>query len=267
MNESAKMIGSIEIMARETASILNNEVHSFWIFGSTVLNDFHLGWSDIDFIAFAKNEITPEQAQELLTLRQKLSREYPEDPYFKCFEGAILSIEEYRKRKYKRLVYWGTTGQRISDSYSLDAFSRYELAKYGVSVMGDDDRSLFDAPTNAELYEAVKNHCRAIRQCAVQTDERLYSCGWLLDISRCIYTLRYNAVIGKTAAGEWALEKRLFHDDEPLKKALLIRRSPLEYKDKDDVKKWLCGLGPAVQSYADVLEAELALYSIMFNKN
>ena len=28
-------------------------------------------------------------------------------------------------------------------------------------------------------------------------------------------------------------------------------------RDRDDVKQWLKGLGPVVQQYADVLEAEL----------
>ena len=65
-------------------------------------------------------------------------------------------------------------------------------------------------------------------------------------------------MISKTQAGEWALEKGLFPYEAVLKKTLEIRRSPLEYKNREDIKAWLCGLGPVVQAYADVLEAELA---------
>ena len=36
-----------------------------------------------------------------------------------------------------------------------------------------------------------------------------------------------------------------------------IRQEPLAYRDRDDVKQWLKGLGPTVQRYADVLEKEL----------
>ena len=91
----------------------------------------------------------------------------------------------------------------------------------------------------------------------MQTDDSIYSCGWLLDIARCIYTLRFNDVIGKTQAGEWALSENLFRNDEPLRKTLEIRRSPLAYRNDPMIKAWLESLGPTVQQYADVLEREL----------
>ena len=160
---------------------------------------------------------------------------------------------------FTRLVYWGTTGQRITDRYQPDAFSQYELATVGRSVYGSDDRSIFPLPDRAALVEAVRRHYETIRKYAVQTDERLYSCGWLLDICRCIYTLRENGVIAKTRSGVWALENDLFRDEEPLMKAIEIRKDPLACKDRDDVRQWLKGLGPTVQEYADVLEHELSL--------
>ena len=85
----------------------------------------------------------------------------------------------------------------------------------------------------------------------------LYSCGWLLDISRCIYTLRYGGVIAKTQAGIWALEEHVFPEEEALRKTIEIRRQPLVFKGRETVQQWLKGLGPVVQRYADVLEQEL----------
>ena len=55
-------------------------------------------------------------------------------------------LEEFRSGAFRRLVSWGTSGQRILSHYEMDAFSRYELAKYGRSVFGADDRSSFDLP-------------------------------------------------------------------------------------------------------------------------
>ena len=107
------------------------------------------------------------------------------------------------------------------------------------------------------MTEAVRHHYETIRRYAVQTDERLYSCGWLLDIARCVYTLRYHDVISKTQAGLWALSEHLFEDEEPMKRTLEIRQKPMAFKDRDDVKEWLKGLGPVVQRYADVLKKEL----------
>ena len=92
----------------------------------------------------------------------------------------------------------------------------------------------------------------------MQTDETLYSCGWLLDIARGIYTLRTGEVIAKTKAGEWALQQGICPVEKELERALQVRRSPLLYRDQPEVKRWLCTLGPAVQRFADVLEKEIA---------
>ncbi|MBR3106569.1 MAG: DUF4111 domain-containing protein [Clostridia bacterium] len=236
----------------------NVSLHSVWLYGSIVLDDFQPGWSDIDLIALATDPITPEQADRLVTLRQALTEEEPSNRYYRWMEGIIVPVSEYQNQAFTRLVYWGTSGQRITDKYRSDPFARFELAKYGRLVFGSADKALFPLPDQAELTAAIQRHYETIRTFAVQTDESLYSCGWLLDIARCIYTLRHHDVIGKTQAGKWALSQHLFPDEAPLKTALLIRQSPLVYKDRPEIRQWLGGLGSVVQRYADVLEKELA---------
>lgn len=248
---------SIKRITDEIASRLGGKMHSLWLYGSVTMDDFHLGWSDIDFIALANGEIFEEAAQSLLILRQELVGKEPENPYYRLFEGVIVNICEYRRGEYKRLVYWGTSGQRITDRCEIDPFARYELAKFGKCVYGAADPSLFTLPDRAELVSAVRRHYEGIREYARVTDEKLYSCGWLLDVSRCIYTLRTGEVISKTRAGEWALAGGIFPDGAPLRKTLEIRKSPLEYRDDERVKVWLASLGDTVQRYADVLEREL----------
>lgn len=256
-DDARKMNDAISIMAKEIAARLDG-LHSLWLYGSAVMGDFRLGWSDLDFIAFSNGELSEEAAQSLVMLRQELQEQYPENPYYRLFEGVILDLDEYRSGEYKRIVYWGTSGQRITHSFELDPFARYELARFGKCVCASADRSLFALPERAELVCAVRRHYEGIRQYARVTDEKLYSCGWLLDISRCIYTLRTGEVIAKTRAGEWALENGIFDDPAPLEKALEIRKNPLEYRYDAKVKAWLSSLGDTVQSYADALEAELS---------
>ena len=251
------MLESIARMTEEIAAVMNGRVHSAWLYGSVVLDDFCLGWSDIDFIVLTDGPISDCQAQKLLTLRQAMLAREPENPYYRSFEGIIADLQEYRARSFTRLIYWGTSGQRVTDRYEPDAFSRYELAKYGKSVYGREDRSVFPMPSEEDLIAAVRAHYASIRACAVQTNESLYACGWLLDIARCVYTLRYKDVIAKTRAGIWALENHLFPEEDALRKTIEIRRQPLAFKERDDVKQWLKGLGPVVQRCADVLEREL----------
>lgn len=54
---------------------------------------------------------------------------------------------------------------------------------------------------NLSLKSNVQRHYEVIRRYVQKTDRSLYSYGWLLDISRCIYTLRTGRIIPKTAAG------------------------------------------------------------------
>ena len=220
------------------------------------MGDFRLGWSDIDFIALTDELISEDKAEKLLHLRQYMCEKEPANPYYRAFEGIIANHGEYLNQSFHRLVYWGTSGQRVTDRYVPDAFSRYELAKYGKQVYGNVAWP-FPAPDREELIGAVRSHYDSIRKYAVQTNESLYSCGWLLDIARCIYTLRHNDVIAKTQAGIWALEEHLSADEDMLKKTIEIRRNPQKLKGDADTAEWLKSLGPAVQRFADVLEWEL----------
>ncbi len=249
---------SIAKMTDAIAGILHGSLHSVWLYGSVVLDDFRLGWSDIDLLVLTESPLTDGQAHRLLTLRQAMADAEPGNPFYRLFEGIVTDRAVWRTGAAAVQVYWGTTGQRITDRVQPDTFSMFELAKYGRSVYGAQDRSLFQVPTHEEMAAAVRGHYDTIRRYAVQTNESLYACGWLLDIARCIYTLRYNDVIAKTRAGQWALSERLFEEEEPLRKTLEIRQHPAIYRQRDDdVKRWLKGLGPVVQRYADVLEREL----------
>ena len=252
------MFDSITRMTKEIVSILNGDVHSIWLYGSIVQDDLSLRWRGIDILVLTGKQITANQAQELVQLRQFLAADAPGNPYYPLFEGVIANLDEYLSGTYSLLVYWGTTGQRITNRYKPDPFSQYELARNGKSVYGSDDRSIFTVPDRVTLIEAVRGHYETIRKYAQQTDERLYSCGWLLDICRCIYTLRNNDVISKKQAGIWALQEHIFPDEEPLKKAIEIRKEPIAYKDRKDIQQWLKGLGSVVQHYADILELELS---------
>lgn len=250
------MSHTVTRMMNEIDSRVDGCVYGAWIYGSVALNDFQMGWSDIDFVALVNEPISECQAKRLLMLRQDLLKAEPDNLYYRSFEGVIANLSEYRNQSFQRLVYWGTSGQRITDHYAPDTFSLFELAKYGIPIYGNK-AWILPAPGREELVSAVRRHYDAIRKYVVKTGESLYSCGWLLDIARCIYTLRYDDVISKTQAGIWALEEHLFSDETPLRKTIEIRKHPVSFKDREDIKLWLKELGPVVQIYADVLEREL----------
>ena len=183
----------------------------------------------------------------------------PANPYFRSFEGIITSVAEFQSNRFSKVVYWGTSGQRIRTSYAFDVFSQYSLMRYGQLLWGTDMRNTLSLPTYAELVSGVQAHYLAIRNHAQTTDSSLYSCGWLLDIARCLYTLKTGELISKTGAGRWALEMGLCPEPEQLRKAREIRTEPMRYHNDREIQRWLSSLGPSVQRFADVLQKELEI--------
>lgn len=132
-----------------------------------------------------------------------------------------------------------------------------ELIESGKLVYGIDIRKELKIPTYLELYKDVYNHYLTIREHAKQTGRTLYSYGWFLDISRCIYTLETGEIISKTKAGAWALKNKLCPDEIALKAAIKVRKSPQKLKNKQVVMDYAETLGDSVQRYADILEKYL----------
>jgi len=245
----------IQTMSHSIRNVLEDMPVSIYLYGSITMDDFQYGWSDIDLLCLTDCSISQEQAHRLVGLRQRLVEQY-RDPVYQLFEGGILSLQSFLNGIPDTVVYWGTSDQYITDTYNLDSLGRYELKTNGVLIAGRDIRNMIIMPSNTDIRKAVQFHFKTIRKHAVQTDESLYSCGWLLDIARCIYTLRRGGMIAKTKAGEWALKQQLCPVPETLKKALLVRKDPLKYKDDLEFKVWARSLGNDVQRFADVLEQE-----------
>jgi len=247
---------SISIMVNRIAGILKGVNPSIFLFGSAVLDDFKLGWSDIDIICLTEKTMQKSQAEELVSLRQALMLEHPGNPYFRLFEGGMLALNAFLHNANDTVVYWGTSGQRITNSYNLCPFGKIELLESGRKLYGDDFRHMLPYPTRAEIIEAIKSHYRTIRQHGKS------GVGFLLDTARCVYTLRANKVIAKTKAGEWAIAENICPDVSVMRKALEIRNNPLELLNNENTKQWQGTLEPHIQKFADVLEDELRMHVV-----
>lgn len=247
---------AIKFMTRKIADLLENNGPSVYLYGSCVLDDFCDGWSDIDILVLTEKRMTDRQARELVGLRQVLSDEYSES-VFRSFEGGILTLEAFISHTPDTVVYWGTSGQRIADSYDFDACCMKELFDFGCLMYGKDVRDSLTPPSFEDLRSNVAAHYDSIRKYAHLSGRSIYSFGWLLDISRCIHTLRTGKIISKTASGEWALEKGIFPDPAPLELALKIRHEPRVFRESPGLQAVAENLGGDIQRYADVLENEL----------
>jgi predicted nucleotidyltransferase len=254
MNELRK---SVCEMTWRIAEILSDCAPSVYLYGSVTLEDFRPGWSDIDILVLTKTPISEEQAQKLVHLRQTLLLEEPGNPHYRAFEGGMLSLDAFLRQTPDTVVYWGTSGERITSRYQFDSFSRSALLDSGILLFGEDVRGMLCRPAFDDLKNDVRRHYESIRQHAQRTGRDLYSYGWLLDIARCLYTLRTGKIIPKTAAGEWALRESICPCVEALARAVEVRRKPMKYMQDPSVMDYAETLGESVQRFADVLEREL----------
>jgi predicted nucleotidyltransferase len=111
---------AIQIITNEIASVLADNKPTIYLFGSVVLDDFQLGWSDIVILVLTKCEITGQQAETLVRLRQALLGRYLDNPYFCLFEGGMLSKEVIRALQTLFIRY---SGLYIS---IIPAYSQYD---------------------------------------------------------------------------------------------------------------------------------------------
>lgn len=248
---------AINKMIHEINNILSDCEPSIYLYGSSVLDDFKLGWSDIDILVLTNRQISEEQAQKLVNLRQTMLEKEPGNPYYRSFEGGMLTLDALISGSSDRVVYWGTSGERITDTYMFDSFSMAELIESGILLYGRDVRSWLSAPNLSDLYADINHHYETIRKYVQKTEHSLYSFGWMLDIARCLYTLRTGKIIAKTAAAKWALENNLCPAPDILKTALQVRKAPLEYKNNKQALDYAESLADPIQGFADVLEDEL----------
>jgi predicted nucleotidyltransferase len=111
------MKASIDIMKNHIINILSSNNPSIYLYGSILLDDFKLGWSDIDILCLTETKISDIQAKQLLNLRQELLIKYVNNSFFPLFEGGFLTLDSFINQTSDTVVYWGTSGQRITDNH------------------------------------------------------------------------------------------------------------------------------------------------------
>lgn len=246
---------SIRLMTAAIADILQDSEPSIYLYGSVTMDDFRPGWSDIDLLVLTRKPITAAQAQQLLPLRQMLPLQHPDASFARFFEGGMLSLDAFTKGYPDIVVYWGTSGQRLTDHHHFDSFSLWELHHCSQLLHGPEIRHTLPLPTPSDMHSDVAHHLRTVLDHG-HGSVSLYTFGWLLDISRGLYTLQNDSVISKTAAGEWALEHHLCPEESALRLALAVRRDPTLINDAA-VRRQAEALTPAIQGYAAILRKAL----------
>lgn len=126
---------AIDSMTSAISKVLADNQPSIYLYGSSVLNDFRLGWSDIDILVLTQKRISQPQAQELVMLRQKLLENEVGNPYYRSFEGGMLTLSAFISKK---LIVWFTgepAGSELRIYINLIVFAWPSCCKTGNCCM------------------------------------------------------------------------------------------------------------------------------------
>lgn len=249
---------AINTLTVTLARLLAENEPSIYLYGSVTTDDFRPGWSDIDLLVLTGSPIRPEQADTLVNLRQTLMAYDPATPQYRLFEGSMLDLRSLLGDEATTVVYWGTTGQQIKDHHTLSAFDRASLIHNSQLLWGRDVRRHMESPTFPEIHSAICQYLQAILTHG-KGARSIHAFGWLLDISRCMFTLVNGKLTTKSFAAQWALDEQLCSCPEELSMALMVRRQP-ELIHDTAVLDYAEGLTNAIQSYAQMLQQAVRIH-------
>jgi GrpB-like predicted nucleotidyltransferase (UPF0157 family) len=247
------VIKPLEEFVAKINALLDNSVLSVYCYGSATYDDFHIGYSDLDFFAIIDKAITEEDFQRLSSLRRELRS--MKHPILSVLEGEIISKTAIKNDIKSNVIYWGTSKDKLTRKYSLSGFSLRGLLDKGFLVFGTDMKNQFPYPDDEEMVSQVNHMINTVQHYAQMTSENIHSMDWLFLISQSIHWLRTSNVTGKSLAALWAIDNYTDKWTAALKKALEIRQAPV-LAETEANKIWLSNLGYDIQCACNTLIAE-----------
>lgn len=243
----------LEEFIKNANTLLNHSILSAYCFGSAIYEDFHSGYSDLDFFIIIENLISEDDFQKFSSWRNELK--ISKHTYFSVLEGEIISKNAIKNDIESNTIYWGTSKDRLNRKYGLSGFSLRGLINEGYLIYGKDLRKELPYPSDEEMFNQVDFMIETIIKHAQVTNEDIHSVDWLFLISQSIYWLKTLDTTGKTNAAKWVIDNCDYHWIGTLEKAIEIRQSPILAK-LDENKEWLKNLGEVIQCACDTLSIE-----------
>lgn len=243
-------------LAGALASRLSSDAFTLYLYGSAVLGDFRPGWSDLDILCLTAAPLSPDTAGRLVLLRQELAAE--NEPGFRLFEGGITSLAAFRDGRPALSVYWGTSGQRLADCYSIEPFSLLSLLDDGLLLHGEDIRPCLRPPTRMSCGMPSRPISVPSGPTASGPGGRYMEPDGCWTSPGALYPAHRPDPVQNRGRGMGPCGKDWLRDPSVLERVLAIRKEPLLYRDDPGTLDFIATLGPAVAAFAVVLETALS---------
>lgn len=159
-----EIMKSLKEFVDKSNMLLGNSILSAYCFGSAVYDDFHAGYSDLDFFIINKNPISESDFCKFSSWRTELRK--LSHPHFSVLEGEIISKNAIQNNIESNVIYWGTSKDRLNRKYCLSGFSLRGLIDKGYLIYGEDLRKELPYPSDGEMLNQVDHMIETIKKYA-----------------------------------------------------------------------------------------------------
>lgn len=237
-------------------------LESFYLTGSVSLGAFIEGFSDIDFFAVTKRQVSSSELEILKQIHAQQILKHPRTDLMGCYleKDELKSLKD-NTASCTCFIDGAYQGYARFDTNTIDAF---QLKKYGITVLGPEAVCL-DFDTTPSIFSQEKTQQKFTSYWLVYINKPsikykglfdLAIIDWVvLGVSRLYYNFREKDLTSKLGAGEYALQ--VF----PEKWHRIIRESMrLRTGNKQSYYKW-----PFLKRRNDVINYVNYVYNVCKN--
>lgn len=219
-------------LAQDCYTMFGNHFIALYAFGSSTYNEFIKGCSDLDFLVVVDREITEEDFQKSVVLRNN----YKNIDYFKYLEGCFVSEDNLSQTKETNSIYWGSKNEKIKQGFLIKTFTLQNLIDKGQLIFGENIKSQFPQPDKNEMLQAIEHMIETVKTFGADTKNIKYTLDWVFLLSQSFYYLKTGNVTSKIKAAEWVNKNMYNSKNATLKYFIKCRKKFNKIRD-EDVKK------------------------------
>lgn len=229
----------VEIVLNEYFKVFNtnlpNLMESFYVIGSLVLNDYHPGRSDVDFVSVIKRGMASEELNILKGIHKKISSKYHKT----VLEGSYVTPQQIDKldNDIGPVVYFDRKKVRYDDkSGNVGIITWLMLKNYAITLIGKQPEHYIPNIDVSDLVSYVQLNAntywvewteKAGNNLSITGISALFEqkVEWgVLGISRLYYTMHEKDIVSKYEAGVYTRDKVPKSFKRIIKEALRIRK-------------------------------------------
>ncbi len=249
----AKLNLTLELFLRECLDCFGGQLVCVVIYGSVTYNDLSPGYSDLDFLAVAKDDIPDAMYPRLSEMRKPLrSGQY--GILATMIEGEFVPRKSLAAPETGQSYYWGTSSDKPRTGSSVRGLVAEVIHDRGITIWGEDIIPEIPKPSRDEMLQDLRDS-NWLREHS--PNGGLHSVDWLLTIARFLIIVREGRLSSKSEAAEWGYANAKGAWREYLPMARQVRLNPW-MAELPHVRTWLQSLTDPIQQACDELDEALA---------